>query len=226
MSASDPEPTDAEPIEANELPPAEIPRLPRSADSDAAAAPSPACSTATPRPKRSRKSSRSSPPCRSASGASRRVGSHPCSPPGRSCSCRGSSSSGSSYRSARLTRTTTWPGSGFDILLLFAMARTAIFAWKGRRKVQLPAVATCTLLLVDAWFDVLTSDGTGALVQALLFAFLLELPIAAMAFWIARNVDKVVERAEHRARRAGPTAARHPPAVGPSRAPAGDRRGA
>ena len=87
---------------------------------------------------------------------------------------------------------------GFDLLLIFSMTRTAIFAWQGRRKVQLPAVATCTLLLVDAWFDVLTSDGTGALVQALLFAFLLELPVAAMAFWIARNVDRVVERAEHR----------------------------
>jgi hypothetical protein len=87
---------------------------------------------------------------------------------------------------------------GFDVLLLFALARTALFAWKGRRQVQLPAVATATLLLVDAWFDVMTSDGTWALTQALLFAFLLELPIAAMAVWIARNVDKVVERAEHR----------------------------
>jgi hypothetical protein len=87
---------------------------------------------------------------------------------------------------------------GFDVLLLFALARTALFAWKGRRQVQLPAVATATLLLVDAWFDVMTSNGTWALTQALLFAFLLELPIAAMAIWIARNVDKVVERAEHR----------------------------
>jgi hypothetical protein len=87
---------------------------------------------------------------------------------------------------------------GFDLLLLFAMARTALFAWKGRRQVQLPAVATATLLLVDAWFDVMTSDGAWALTQALLFAFLLELPIAAMAIWIARNVDRVVERAEHR----------------------------
>ena len=88
---------------------------------------------------------------------------------------------------------------GFDILLLFAMARTAIFAWQGRRQVQLPAVATCTLLLVDAWFDVLTSNGTGR-----------SRPGAAASpscsncrsrrwpFWIARNVDRVVERAEHR----------------------------
>ncbi len=87
---------------------------------------------------------------------------------------------------------------GFDLLLVFTMARTALFAWKGRRQVQLPAVATCTLLLVDAWFDIITSDGAWALTQALLFAFLLELPIAAIAFWIARNVDRVVERAEHR----------------------------
>jgi hypothetical protein len=87
---------------------------------------------------------------------------------------------------------------GFDLLLLFTMARTALLAWQGRRQVQLPAAATCTLLLVDAWFDIMTSDGSWALGQALLFAFLLELPIAAIAFWIARNVDKVVERAEHR----------------------------
>jgi hypothetical protein len=87
---------------------------------------------------------------------------------------------------------------GFDLLLIFAMARTALLAWKGRRQVQLPAAVTCTLLLVDAWFDIMTSDGTWALTQALLFAFLLELPVAAIAFWIARNVDKVVERAEHR----------------------------
>ncbi len=78
------------------------------------------------------------------------------------------------------------------------MARTALLAWKGRRQVQLPAAATCTLLLVDAWFDIMTSDGGWALTQALLFAFVLELPIAAIAFWIARNVDRVVERAEHR----------------------------
>jgi hypothetical protein len=87
---------------------------------------------------------------------------------------------------------------GFDVLLLFAMTRTALLAWQGRRQVQLPAAATATLLLVDAWFDVLTSNGGWAITQALVLAFLLELPIAAMAVWIARNVDKVVERAEHR----------------------------
>jgi hypothetical protein len=87
---------------------------------------------------------------------------------------------------------------GFDVLLLFAMARTALFAWQGRRQVQLPAVATATLLIVDAWFDVMTASSGWPLTQALLFAFLLELPIAAMAMYIARNVDRVVERAEHR----------------------------
>ncbi|HEX4016990.1 MAG TPA: hypothetical protein VHX15_09650 [Frankiaceae bacterium] len=87
---------------------------------------------------------------------------------------------------------------GFDVLLLFAMTRTALLAWKGRRQVQLPAAATATLLLVDAWFDVLTSNGGWAIAQALVLACLLEIPIAVMAIWIARNVDKVVERAEHR----------------------------
>lgn len=87
---------------------------------------------------------------------------------------------------------------GFDVLLLFFLARTARLAWKGRRQVQLPAVAAATMLIVDAWFDVLTSSAGWALTQALLSAFVLELPIAGMAIYIARNVDRVVERAEHR----------------------------
>jgi hypothetical protein len=87
---------------------------------------------------------------------------------------------------------------GFDVLLIIALARTALFAWQGKRRVQLPAVATATLLIVDAWFDVWTSSNSSALIQALCFAFLLELPLAAMAMYIASNVDRVVERAEHR----------------------------
>jgi hypothetical protein len=87
---------------------------------------------------------------------------------------------------------------GFDILLLFFLARTALLAWRGRRQVQLPAVATATMLIVDAWFDVLTASPGWDLTQALVLAFVLELPIAALAIYIARNVDRVVERAEHR----------------------------
>jgi hypothetical protein len=87
---------------------------------------------------------------------------------------------------------------GLDVLLIFAMARTAIFAWQGKRQMQLPAIATATLMLVDAWFDVMTASGGWPLLNALLLAFLLELPIAAGAWWIARNVDKVVERSERR----------------------------
>ncbi len=86
---------------------------------------------------------------------------------------------------------------GFDLFLIFAMARTALFAWKGKRQVQLPAVATATLLLVDAWFDLVTSTGW-ALTQAILMAVAVELPLAALAIYIARHVDRVVERAEHR----------------------------
>ena len=51
---------------------------------------------------------------------------------------------------------------------------------------------------MDAWFDVLTASSGWPMTQALLSAFLLELPIAGLAIYIARNVDRVVERAEHR----------------------------
>jgi hypothetical protein len=54
---------------------------------------------------------------------------------------------------------------------------------------------TGTLLVCDAWFDVLTSHGTGNVAQALAEALLLELPLAALCFWIARNFAHAIESA-------------------------------
>jgi hypothetical protein len=90
----------------------------------------------------------------------------------------------------------TWVG--FDLVLAAAMTRTAWLAWKGRRQVEIPAAATGVLLLVDAWFDVTTAAPGRDLAQALTVALLIEIPIAAVCFYVARNVEHVVARAQQR----------------------------
>ena len=69
----------------------------------------------------------------------------------------------------------TWVG--FDILLLTALLMTAIAGWKRRVMVFPTAVVAGVLLLCDAWFDVLTSQRND-LLQAVLSAALLEVPLA------------------------------------------------
>ncbi|MFC5268367.1 hypothetical protein ACFPJ1_40210 [Kribbella qitaiheensis] len=70
----------------------------------------------------------------------------------------------------------TWVG--FDVILLAMLVATAVFGWR-RRLLLLPtAFASGVLLVCDAWFDVLTSQRGADLVQALLTALLVELPLA------------------------------------------------
>jgi hypothetical protein len=80
---------------------------------------------------------------------------------------------------------------GFDALLAVALARTGWTAWRGLDHVELPAVASATLLVVDAWFDVTTASSRAAAGVALLTALLVELPLAAVCVWIAVNAERV-----------------------------------
>ncbi len=80
---------------------------------------------------------------------------------------------------------------GFDVLLVIMLARTGWVAWRGRDHVQLPAVMTGTLLVVDAWFDIMTSHGRDQMLTAFGSALLIEVPLAALCFWIARHAERV-----------------------------------
>ena len=59
---------------------------------------------------------------------------------------------------------------GFDILLVVAILLTAYYAFRMDDRVQLPAMATATLLIVDAWFDVMTAGRRSNLYEAVLMA--------------------------------------------------------
>jgi hypothetical protein len=79
---------------------------------------------------------------------------------------------------------------GFDGLLAAALLGAAIAA--ARRSPFLPSWATAagTLLVVDAWFDVLTSSSGGELHLAIVLAAGGELPLAAISFWVALDAER------------------------------------
>ena len=82
---------------------------------------------------------------------------------------------------------------GFDVGLALALASTAVLIMRRSPFAEVAATVTATLLVCDAWFDVLTSRGTSAVAQASIEAVFVELPIAALCFWIAHNLAHAVE---------------------------------
>lgn len=95
--------------------------------------------------------------------------------------------------SHQLTRHYRLSWVGFDVLLVLAMSRTAWLAFRERRQVELPAVATATLLLVDAWFDVTTAPPGWPFAEAIILAVCVELPTAALALYISRRVERLTD---------------------------------
>jgi len=88
---------------------------------------------------------------------------------------------------------TVW--AGFDLAETIALISTAVSAvrrspWLG----PLAAVAG-TLLCVDAWFDITLEAGGKHLLVAVVEAAVVELPLAAICFWVAADVEHALERA-------------------------------
>jgi hypothetical protein len=88
--------------------------------------------------------------------------------------------------------------SGFDVGLAACFCATAIAA--SRRAVGWAgafAAATGTMLIVDAWFDVILESHGNELGTAIFLAVVFELPAAAFCFWIAFRTERLVSRALH-----------------------------
>jgi hypothetical protein len=75
---------------------------------------------------------------------------------------------------------------GFDVGLALLLVLTSVLAWRRSPHTGMSAVATGTVLVVDAWFDIVTSP-RGDTVQAVLSAVFAELPLAVLCLWIARR---------------------------------------
>ena len=82
---------------------------------------------------------------------------------------------------------------GFDTALVAVLALTAYMAYRGRPWVALSSTAAATMLLVDAWFDVMTTPARHGLLMAVVLAVLVELPLAGICLWIAWHAEQVME---------------------------------
>jgi hypothetical protein len=69
----------------------------------------------------------------------------------------------------------TWVG--FDIVLIAMLVTTAIAGWRRQQLVFPAAFASGVLLICDAWFDVMTSQPGADLLQALISALVIEVPL-------------------------------------------------
>ena len=82
---------------------------------------------------------------------------------------------------------------GLDSLIVVALAVTA---WQTRcrdARVVIPATATATMLVVDAWMDV-TTAARADLWQSILLAVVLEIPLAALSLLVARRALRMAQR--------------------------------
>ncbi len=82
---------------------------------------------------------------------------------------------------------------GFDALLLIALGGTAYFALRRSRYLSTAATATATLLVVDAWFDVLTTPGP-QVAESIALAVTVELPLAGVCIWLSHHTQELAER--------------------------------
>jgi hypothetical protein len=75
--------------------------------------------------------------------------------------------------------------SGFDTGLAVCFILTAVAAWRRSTLLTACAAATGTLLIADAWFDVVLESRSNDLEVSMIEAFAAELPLAALCFWLA-----------------------------------------
>ena len=76
---------------------------------------------------------------------------------------------------------------GFDVALAASAAFTAWALGRAPDWIAVAASITGTLLVSDAWFDVLTAQAGGERLEAVLEAALAEIPLAIVCFALARR---------------------------------------
>jgi hypothetical protein len=89
-----------------------------------------------------------------------------------------------------LPQTTTVPRwniawVGLDAIESIGLFATGRLIARGDRRYAVTATLTGTALLIDAWFDMLTSASRNDLLTALIMAGVLELPLSGFCFFVA-----------------------------------------
>ena len=93
---------------------------------------------------------------------------------------------------------------GFDAAMFMALAATAWAALRLHPALPSLAAVTGTLLVVDAWFDVVTAPATDDRWVAVAMAVVVELPLAGVCLWLSLTGHQLVLRRLRRRAANGP----------------------
>lgn len=90
---------------------------------------------------------------------------------------------------------------GFDMIMILVVIAIIYLALKKSPWLSFPLIALAAILFVDAWFDVITANGNQEITNALLMAFLGEIPWALFSIWCAVRVQRQVITQTEKVRR-------------------------
>ena len=82
---------------------------------------------------------------------------------------------------------------GFDIFELIALGSTGYLALRRSRYLAIASASAATLLVCDAWFDVLTSPRR-QMIGSIVLAVVIELPLAGVCAWLSYHTERLAER--------------------------------
>ena len=83
--------------------------------------------------------------------------------------------------------------AGFDGLELIMLGATGYFALRRSRYLALASASAATLLVTDAWFDVVTSP-RHQLLESVALAVFIELPLAGVCAWLSYHTEHLADR--------------------------------
>lgn len=78
---------------------------------------------------------------------------------------------------------------GFDLALIAVLLKTGLSLARGSSALSRYAAASATLLVVDAWFDILNAATTSDRLVALVTGVFFELPLAYLCWQLARRAS-------------------------------------
>lgn len=82
--------------------------------------------------------------------------------------------------------------TGFDVMLAIVLLATGVCVLLRSRFLAVTAAAAASFLVIDAWFDIMTSPPGSQFVEALIMGVVAELPLAAACAWLSYRTEHLV----------------------------------
>ena len=72
--------------------------------------------------------------------------------------------------------------------MIFLFASTAVLAIRKSAYTAISSAMLATVIITDAWFDIMTSKPGIAERRSILEAIIIELPLAILSFWLSNKI--------------------------------------